>query len=73
MRPAQLTPENRIRSVDQKPHRLASMRPAQLTPENAPDQSGAEAAPRRFNEAGAINAGKRESIADPETLKSMLQ
>ena len=37
------------------------MRPAQLTPENAFFSCRIPASGTRFNEAGAINAGKRSS------------
>ena len=58
MRPAQLTPENKI---DQPLGSLgagASMRPAQLTPENRFPADAEFRSRSRFNEAGAINAGK---------------
>ena len=40
------------------------MRPAQLTPENAGRRDPGAASPSRFNEAGAINAGKRDDVLD---------
>ena len=60
MRPGQLTPENGLPfqyRADDVP--VASMRPGQLTPENSAGcRSGGEMR-WGFNEAGAINPGKR--------------
>ena len=59
MRPAQLTPENWSCFVDHYRHFPVSMRPAQLTPENPLDgEIPSRGSQARFNEAGAINAGK---------------
>ena len=51
----------------------ASMRPAQLTPENA--RRNGHSFPRRagFNEAGAINAGKRRRRLTFSASRIMLQ
>ena len=59
MRPAQLTPENDRAGHFVVHDHAASMRPAQLTPENRGSTSAAFGGPAGFNEAGAINAGKR--------------
>ena len=59
MRPAQLTPENVQNQYVGHFQILASMRPAQLTPENSRSWPSARRSAERFNEAGAINAGKR--------------
>ena len=42
----------------------ASMRPAQLTPENPPPEIEHTTCLFRFNEAGAINAGKLGECCD---------
>ena len=60
MRPGQLTPENLDpRSKDGRKESKASMRPGQLTPENLDGHDLAVRSAIRFNEAGAINPGKR--------------
>ena len=60
MRPGQLTPENVPKVERVKLGGRASMRPGQLTPENfSPVRHWWRRAWRRFNEAGAINPGKR--------------
>ena len=62
MRPGQLTPENdRAQRHRRRHHRCASMRPGQLTPENSGSRYRPRAYTTRFNEAGAINPGKRWS------------
>ena len=60
MRPAQLTPENKCPYSGTIAATAASMRPAQLTPENTSGWKSSFPPPVSFNEAGAINAGKRE-------------
>ena len=70
MRPAQLTPENDFGHRSDLADQHTSMRPAQLTPENP----AASATPPRpdchFNEAGAINAGKRHGQGRPSGAMS---
>ena len=62
MRPGQLTPENGGDGGGRAPGRRASMRPGQLTPENRCASPARATCGRSFNEAGAINPGKRRYL-----------
>ena len=59
MRPGQLTPENDDHDRERGEIERASMRPGQLTPENLKWVINIDLRCVRFNEAGAINPGKR--------------
>ncbi len=61
MRPAQLTPETLTDAQKNSLLDRVSMRPAQLTPETVLVFSRLRSGWRRFNEAGAINAGNQDS------------
>ena len=61
MRPGQLTPENVVAEGVAQPAG-ASMRPGQLTPENEQRFHAIFVAEPGFNEAGAINPGKRRRL-----------
>ena len=73
MRPAQLTPENEQGLPAVLAVGVASMRPAQLTPENPSRFRAAGPSPSRFNEAGAINAGKQRERGSEAQLEIGLQ
>ena len=62
MRPGQLTPENVTTRIGHHAGNNASMRPGQLTPENAFQIGDVRLGYGGFNEAGAINPGKRGAV-----------